>query len=398
MKKILLLFLFASCYCIIYGQKNVPIMQKNSTGKEHQIDIYSAIQKAIPILSLSQIAKDIEFVPLETTDECLLDQFLKDIVITNNDIFVFDYTKCYHFNRKGKFLNGIGVKGQGPGEYTKAMAISVDTINKWIYLSDNRTQRLLKYDYAGKYLKTIKINISSKQNYLNKPGELILENDNYGFEKSGKRYSLYLYSETKNIFLSKMACEWHGKIPSLAMWDPIVCKHNNALYLLDFWSDTIYQYKSPIYLESHAVLKKGKFINRTIDDKSLLTGKEDIHDRMTLGVNRMSETDRYILLSTNRGNIIYDKKTRTTIAGGFDEKTKTCVTDDLYGGSGIRSDHFPCSSKGDELYTFRYTYELIEAAKAKHLINDSRYIAYQNMLKKLGPENNPVIMIIKLKK
>ena len=74
MKNILSLILLLLSVSV-FGQK-IPVMQKKSTGKEIHIDVYSAFQKKAPMLKASQFVEDIEFVPLETTDDCLLDQFL----------------------------------------------------------------------------------------------------------------------------------------------------------------------------------------------------------------------------------------------------------------------------------------------------------------------------------
>ena len=109
-----------------YSQK-VPTMQKEAIGIEHHIDAYTAIQNKQQALTISDFAEDIEFVPLETTDECLLDENIMNVVVTRQDIIVYDLKACYRFNRQGKFMNRIGTQGNGPGEYVKSLYITVDT-------------------------------------------------------------------------------------------------------------------------------------------------------------------------------------------------------------------------------------------------------------------------------
>ena len=77
----------------MYGQK-VPVMKKFASGKEYKIDLYTAYQNRAPILQTGQFAEDIEFIPLETTDDCLLGDFLTNIVVTKENIIVFDYEGC----------------------------------------------------------------------------------------------------------------------------------------------------------------------------------------------------------------------------------------------------------------------------------------------------------------
>ena len=98
----------------MYGQK-IPVMQKKIVGNEHRIDVYTATQNKADVLNVSQIAEDIEFLPLETTDECLLGDGIRNLVVTQSDIIIFDGEEvCYRFGRNGKFKNRIGRKGNGP--------------------------------------------------------------------------------------------------------------------------------------------------------------------------------------------------------------------------------------------------------------------------------------------
>ena len=112
-----LLFILGIIMPIHTFAQKVSVMQKHSYGKEFNIDVYAAFQNKAPILKTSQFVDDIEFVPLEITDDCLLSNHLKTIVVTSKDIIVYDYEGCYRFDRSGKFLNKIGSRGQGPGEY-----------------------------------------------------------------------------------------------------------------------------------------------------------------------------------------------------------------------------------------------------------------------------------------
>ena len=129
----------------------------------------------------------------------------------------------------------------------------------------------------------------------------------------------------------------------------------------------------------------------------MTTGKEDTRHRMVLGISRIEETDRYLLIASHQGYVIYDKQTGKTFAGDSGEN-KLCIIDDLYGSPGVRSDHFPSCVQGNEYYTFRHAYEFIENGNGKHSITDARYDAYRKMVERLDTEDNPVIIIVKLKK
>ena len=83
-----LLYLILSIMSVaMYGQK-IPVMQKKIVGNEHRIDVYTATQNKADVLNVSQIAEDIEFLPLETTDECLLGNGIRNLVVSKSDIII----------------------------------------------------------------------------------------------------------------------------------------------------------------------------------------------------------------------------------------------------------------------------------------------------------------------
>ena len=372
------------------GQKKIPTIKKNHIKNVYNIDVYSAYQAKQPLL-ISQIADDIEFIPLETTEESLLDNNLRDITITEKDIFLFDYNKGYRFDRRGKFVNSIGSKGQGPEEFVRPMRMAVDTINRWIYFFDY-TRNIVKYDYNGKHIETL-----ATKGYgfglllINAPGQFVIDNNNYLFSKPGERYSTYFYSEKEKKEISKFSCDYKEKIPSMSICDPIAYKNNNNLFLKDFWCDTIYMMKGVYDAYSYAVIQKGKFINRNVDDKSLIGEKPLNEERFILGVYQIHESDRFFYLSTNNGTVIFDKKENKTFLDEYVEN-KIKITDDLYGGIINNSIKTICENKA---ITYCHSHELITTNK--HLINDKRYQSYTTMVEKRDPDDNPVLIVIKLK-
>ena len=88
------------------------------------------LEKEYPVkrIDIHEIA-DVEYIPLETTDESLLtsggtkavsDKYIviADYAPDNNQILIFD--------RKGKYLKTINRRGQGPGEYLYFQHFEVD--------------------------------------------------------------------------------------------------------------------------------------------------------------------------------------------------------------------------------------------------------------------------------
>lgn len=391
-----LLYLILSIMSVaMYGQK-IPVMQKKIVGNEHRIDVYTATQNKANVLNVSQIAEDIEFLPLETTDECLLGDGIRNLVVSQSDIIIFDGEEvCYRFGRNGKFKNRIGRKGNGPGEYVKSFYVVVDTLNQWVYMGDYNQKKFVKYDYEGKFLANLKTDGVGLLNYLYKPMQLVMVNNFYQYAKKGQRFSLNLYDEKSKKIISRMSCDYREDIPQLAICNPSVYNYKGNTYVKDYWCDTIYRMKDPYHLESVAYVDKGKYVERTENDYSLIGKKANPRDYMVLSILEINETDRYIILTTSKGRVYYDKKEKKTFATGtLRQPTFLTAKDDLYGGPGLQDFHI----NDNTLYTFRYPHEFEEYSNGKHSITDARYNAYRKMVEELNSEDNPVIMIVKLKK
>ena len=78
------------------------------------------IEKAIDNekdIFLDEISKKITIVPLETSDDVLIDKILY-MGLHKDLLYIFDNNmNCFVFDLNGKFLYKVGSKGQGPGEY-----------------------------------------------------------------------------------------------------------------------------------------------------------------------------------------------------------------------------------------------------------------------------------------
>lgn len=392
MKNFVFVFIVLLSFVFPAQSQDAPVMQKSASGNEIHIDLYSACKNKLSAIPFSMFADNVKFIPLETTDDCLLSETCKISAITQNDIFVFDYEKCYRFDRKGKFLNAIGAKGNGPGEYTRPMSAIVDTLNQWIYFPDHWTGRLLKYDYLGNFLEESQPKGLSSNVWLHKPMEFLFGDSFYQYAKKGERFSISFYSLNEKRLLSKMRCEYEKDIPKLMICIPNVYNYKGNTYVKDFWCDTIYQLTNPYKLVSHAIINRGRLGYRTQDDKSLISGVEDSEERITIAVHSIAETDRFIFIGSNQGRIVYDKKSDKTIAANYDVH----FMDDLYGSPGLV--YFVSTTNGNEVYQAIHAYEFIENGDGKHSITDARYDAYRKMVDGLDEEDNPVIMIVKIKR
>ena len=92
-------------------------------------------------------------VPLETTEECVVGE-VSNLFVDDNLIFLVDTWSEYIsvFDLNGKFQNHIGRKGHAQGEYVSMFRVTLDSHQKRVCFIDEDSQKLLFYDYKGNFL------------------------------------------------------------------------------------------------------------------------------------------------------------------------------------------------------------------------------------------------------
>ena len=107
-------------------------------------------------LLLSDIVEDVEYVKLETTDDCLLAGTAR-VFITNDDIYTLnnysDY-KLLRFDRKtGKFISQIGSIGQGPKEMIQpCFVFAKDSL---VYVTSTSMDKIYVYTNENQFVRSV---------------------------------------------------------------------------------------------------------------------------------------------------------------------------------------------------------------------------------------------------
>ncbi len=123
------------------------------------IMVNKGITKRLTIDKQEQFCTDIEYfkssvpVLLETNEKSLIKKIDK-IMVDDNLLFIFDrpMNRVVIFNKTGEYISEISCVGIGPGEYKQLTDVCLNTEDKQIILCPDYPNKLMYFDYSGKFL------------------------------------------------------------------------------------------------------------------------------------------------------------------------------------------------------------------------------------------------------
>lgn len=147
----------------------------STISEETSLTIDSTIEEE---LFLSKIYEDIKYMSLDREE--VVGEISK-LIITSNNIFVLDREieqKVYCYDREGKLIMSIDEQGRGPGEYTEAEDLAIDSVNQEIIILSTGMKKCLVYDFEGKHLRDIPFNYWATRVEIIAPGQYLLYSGN----------------------------------------------------------------------------------------------------------------------------------------------------------------------------------------------------------------------------
>ena len=193
----------------------------------------------------------IEITPLETADNCLIGNEPIKLISDQHHYFIQDYQNLvvFRFDRAGKFINSIGSRGTGPGEYLDILDVDIDPDTQVVEILAP-TNKIMRYDYNGTFL--------AIQNY---DVSLLLS-----FIKKGSNYWFYTHqltgddrlmkiSENGTVMLKFLPSKTDWKIP-IGNW--FFEQSGNTITFKEMLSHTVYNITDNGPVET-TVLNFGKY-------------------------------------------------------------------------------------------------------------------------------------------
>ncbi|MDR2472406.1 MAG: 6-bladed beta-propeller [Tannerella sp.] len=395
------LLLFASL-CILFDactqKKSADSSSDAKPSKEqNEIGVIDITQTNYP---KKECEIEMDYIPLETRDDVLLDRTLllshlseSRIVIANSgynkgDIFIFD--------GKGKIVSKFKHKGQGPQEYVNIGQLVYDEKSREVFIFDLK-KRCQVYSEDGVWLRTLQF--PEYQSYTVGGGYAYCA---FNFDDE----TMFLHNDNKNsdstfVFLSKKDGSVQSAITlplsyrisnvvekkvgdmywSYSVDFPNICKNGDIYYLSELSSDTIYQ------------LGRDKQLRPFIVKKSS-SGKDD---EMLDVVNIIKATDKYILFMIIRYDISFKNPNNPNNFNSqmllYEFETQQTFTPDFKKGFslGVSTRINASVSTKNQIATF-YNMDRLK----KQLDEDQLEGKLKEITEKAAEDDNPVLQIITL--
>ena len=148
----------------------------------------------------------VKMIPLETSDNSLVGRG-PDLLSDNQHYFVWDKQQHFiiRFDETGKYINRIGSRGAGPGEYILILDYYIDTTSATVEILAPSGQ-ILRYNYDGQFI--------SSHTY---------QNEFISFTKTGTDYWFYLgiipeAEEGRLIKISEDGTDIQNFLPVKTIW------------------------------------------------------------------------------------------------------------------------------------------------------------------------------------
>lgn len=403
-----------------------------------EVDLISAIKNMDETVKLSDFVEEIEYIPIESKDFFLEYPTIYDYDAEEDLFFLGDLYNVFAVDRSGRVVNKIGKRGDGPKDYIQVIDVSIDKKNKYVYVYGAYTHVVLKYDYQGNFIRKM-FSVIWEENMASS----ILYNDD-NFIAVSESYFFRLKDVIDRLF-GFAVVDTTGKMIDISPSPVSTINNPGKNQLVQFMPSIQYTKFQGNYLllsssgspDTIYTVEDSRLIPRFIlnygDEKPLLeklwiTGNGDerrknIHNNIFI-YNSALETERCFIIKLCRKGKEYivfkDKKTGKNFSTLYDHygfnthlgeqfisdvpKWYFGFRNDIDGGV----DTYPVvvSEKEDECYWVSY----IPAEQMKELLTDdyfagrkevlqpSRQEELRKMVSGLNEDDNPVLILMKLKK
>lgn len=361
------------------------------------IDVLSTPKSSIT--NLSDIATDIEYIALQTTDNSLISR-ISSLKVVGNYIYVITGThdKLLCFDKSGKYLFQLSKIGRGPEEYESLNDFDIDTKNSMLAVESNKEIIFYKQTDTGfTYLKKLNLLYAPQIiNFIGKSNNILLQFSNIDGSKPFSRELINLEGKSLMSWPNYMKYQLNEKIIVIQRFENSSYIFKNELFLKEVGNDTIFKLADNNTLESFLIFDTKKKRVTPEVRSNVKYYAEHMYEYFILQKIFGTEKFIYYTYSINKENHaeIYDQSNKIR----YSIPDKDFLKDDLSGGVNFEPQY--CNEG--------IFYSWVEANKFKKFTSSdlfknavvkipARNIALKNLTEKVTEFDNPIIIMAKIK-
>jgi hypothetical protein len=241
--------------------------QDESKNIENKIISYNL--KELPKLSAIKLSDlgfiDIEYIPLETNDQCLISLssgFTRNFgdygIFASDGGYLFrSYNTLFRFRDDGSFVASIGKEGRGPNEFDVIHDVDINSEDHNVYFVSGWRKKFYVYSTNGKLIRTYKIPLYAAIEFRFIDGNIMSYYENH----MGKIENSYILMDTNAVVIKNYPNKYPFIKPKNSAYgvnhENLFYRFNNQLFKKEVYSDTIYVLKK-LDFRPHLVIEVGK--------------------------------------------------------------------------------------------------------------------------------------------
>ncbi|GHT87670.1 hypothetical protein FACS189474_1060 [Bacteroidia bacterium] len=336
------------------------------------------------------LIKNVKIIPLETTDESLIDDIYK-VLVTDSNIYIMDGFKgrgIIIFNKEGKFIKRIS-NGQGPGELIRLHDIAFDSENNELIAYQHSF--LLFFTPAGEFIQQKRLPFGFYNFTVIPNGYVFKALDKQGNEHLDILQYYTLFVTDKNFELNSVALPVLESDVNYGGYNYLY-NNNNTISITHKFTDTVYHYINETnQLKARYALNYSKkklperYLQGTMNEFDAAISQNDYW--YYIGEYLETESHHifflrndYIRLQT----IVYRDKQSGNLSGG---------TNADYNINEIPPFGFPIAASGKYLISTHYPSANNSLAPVCSMLSDED----NRKIKNLTEDDNPVLVFYELK-
>jgi hypothetical protein len=351
-------------------------------------------------ITISEIAESVQYIPLSPTPSI---NFIIELQIADDHIFLVsgggNKGEIYKFDLKGNFIRTIGKAGRGPGEYRYGFMFTIDRENEKVFVLDK--PKILTYSFSGEFLSDFLLpdtepDFDAIRYFNNKL--FLFENIKYGKAK----YNWVVLDAKGNVESFKK-----NNIPSFksinAFMDKTITESGGGINYWNKFNDTIFSVDSEGYTAKYLFSEGDYRVTPEVVDN------EKYFFANCFRPQNILESENHLIIkyfmAGREGYAVFNKKEKQFKSIEYDllEKKSKGFINDIDEGLPINPFDYYLKDRSEYIVSWFNAYELkahVESDAFRNSIpkNPDKKKELERLANRLSENDNPVLMLVKLKK